>query len=226
MGEFMVEPTRQIEKSNFVFFSPLSFKVWHYSGALLHETMWPDGQELLEVIWQTYPSGTFTEKAITNVKLEGIKSTQPQASAQAYKPPNARGINITPTRPSTANSDNRIPGAAPSKTTGRRDRRNQRNHSKNKSADETDDVSTNDQSNSDAAQTQRFRPISRDNVKRTKQPDDPEKVKRMKVLKKKLSDIAQLKNRREKGEHLELNQIQKIDSEAALMKELSDLKIT
>lgn len=213
---------------NFSFSFIRRFKVWHYSGALLHETMWPEGQELLEVIWQTYPTGTFTEKPITNVKLEGIKSTQPQASAQAYKPPNARGINITPTRPSTANSDNRIPGAASTPPKGgRKDRRTQRssNYSKSKNADENGDENETVQSNNDA-QSQRFRPISRDSTKKPSKPEDPEKAKRIKALKKKLSDIVQLKNRREKGEHLELNQIQKIDSEATLMKELNDLKIT
>ncbi|KAG4076118.1 hypothetical protein HA402_011464 [Bradysia odoriphaga] len=205
------------------------FKVWHYSGALLHETMWPNGQELLEVIWQTYPSGTFTEKPITNVKLEGIKSTQPQASTQAYKPPNARGINITPSRPSTATSDNRIPGVAKS---GRKDRRNVRsaNFAKNKNGDENDDASNNDDAaaQTNNAQSQRFRPISRDNAKKSQkpaQPEDPEKAKRIKAVNKKLNDIAKLKGRREKGEHLELNQIQKIDSEASLIKELHDLKI-
>lgn len=191
--------------------------------------MWPDGQELLEVVWQTYPSGTFTEKPITNIKLEGIKSTQPQPSNQAYKPPNARGINITPIRPSTANNDNRIPGAAPK--SGRKDRRNQRaaNYSKNKNSDETDDASNNETAQSNDAQSQRFRPISRDSVRKPNkpsQPEDPEKVKRIKALNKKLADISKLKNRREKGEHLELNQIQKIDSEASLIKELNDLKIT
>lgn len=64
------------------------FKVWHYSGALLHETLWPTGQELLEVIWQQYPIGFYKEKPITNTKMEGIKSSQPQASTQAYRPPN------------------------------------------------------------------------------------------------------------------------------------------
>ncbi|KAJ6632850.1 Eukaryotic translation initiation factor 2A [Pseudolycoriella hygida] len=197
------------------------FKVWHYSGALLHETMWPEGQELLEVIWQTYPSGTFTEQPITNVKLEGIKSTQPQASAQAYKPPNARGINIP--RPSTATNDNSIPVSA-----GRKDRRNRprpASHSKNKS-EENDDAKHNDSTSSNNAQSQKFRPISRDSAKKPSKPEDLEKAKRIRALNKKLSDISKLKTRRDKGEHLELNQVQKIDSETSLMKELNDLKIT
>lgn len=211
-------------------FSTSRFKVWHYSGALLHETMWPEGQELLEVIWQTYPSGKFTEKPITNVKLEGIKSTQPQASPQAYKPPNARGINITPTR-TAANNDNRIPGAAPTKA-GRKDRRTQRsaNYSKtrNEKSDENNDATNIETAQSNDSQSPRIRPNN--NAKKSNKPnspsDDPEKTKRMKALSKKLNDISKLKVRREKGEQLELNQIKKIDSEASLIKELNDLKIT
>lgn len=63
------------------------FKVWHYSGALLHETMWPEKQELLELIWQTAAVGTVTEPVITSEKVEGIASSQPQPSAAKYVPP-------------------------------------------------------------------------------------------------------------------------------------------
>ena len=56
------------------------FKVWHYSGALLHETVWPTGQELYETVWQKYADGFFTEKPISNVKVAGIQPTQPQSS--------------------------------------------------------------------------------------------------------------------------------------------------
>lgn len=47
---------------SFSFRTGNGFKVWHYSGSLLHESMWPTGQELLQVIWQRYADGTFTEK--------------------------------------------------------------------------------------------------------------------------------------------------------------------
>lgn len=67
------------------------FKVWHYSGALLHETTWATGQEMLEVIWQKYYEGVHKEKPITNEKVQGIQSSQPQASKAVYVPPNASG---------------------------------------------------------------------------------------------------------------------------------------
>lgn len=66
------------------------FKVWHYSGALLHESAWPAGQELLQVIWQKYEENVFKEKAVSNVKVQGIEPSQPQSSKAVYVPPNIR----------------------------------------------------------------------------------------------------------------------------------------
>lgn len=67
------------------------FKVWHYSGALLHETSWPTGQELYEVVWQKYAAGVFQEQPISNVKVQGIVTATPQVSKAVYVPPGARG---------------------------------------------------------------------------------------------------------------------------------------
>uniref|UniRef100_A0ABK9NC21 Eukaryotic translation initiation factor 2A n=2 Tax=Glossina morsitans morsitans TaxID=37546 RepID=A0ABK9NC21_GLOMM len=66
------------------------FKVYHYSGALMHETIWPQGQELLAVEWQQFADNAFTEPTITKTKQEGIKSSQPEASKKAYTPPHLR----------------------------------------------------------------------------------------------------------------------------------------
>ncbi|TMW46564.1 hypothetical protein DOY81_008364 [Sarcophaga bullata] len=66
------------------------FKIYHYSGALMHETFWPQGQELLGVEWQQFAENTFKEPVITKTKQEGIKSSQPEASKKAYTPPHLR----------------------------------------------------------------------------------------------------------------------------------------
>ncbi|XP_067647661.1 eukaryotic translation initiation factor 2A isoform X2 [Eurosta solidaginis] len=66
------------------------FKIYHYTGALVHETIWPQGQELLGVEWQKYADNTFSEPIISKVKLEGIKSSLPEASKKAYTPPHLR----------------------------------------------------------------------------------------------------------------------------------------
>ena len=56
----------------------------------MHETLWPQGQELLGVTWQRIAEGVFKEPEISNLKIEGIKSSQPEASKQVYQPPNIR----------------------------------------------------------------------------------------------------------------------------------------
>lgn len=68
------------------------FKIWHYSGSLLYEMMWPEKQELLELAWQKCPEGTFKENEVSYSKVEGIQSVQKQASDKKYVPPNARAF--------------------------------------------------------------------------------------------------------------------------------------
>merc|ERR1719431_1369381 len=65
------------------------YKVWHYSGALLHEKSFQSGDELWEGDWQSAinpPPFTISKQAVT-----GIKPSQPVVSKQAYRPPGARG---------------------------------------------------------------------------------------------------------------------------------------
>ncbi|XP_037929290.1 eukaryotic translation initiation factor 2A-like, partial [Teleopsis dalmanni] len=108
------------------------FKVYHYSGALMHETIWPVGQELLGVEWQQFPENTFPEPVITKVKQEGIKSSQPEASKKAYTPPHLRLMK------EGKNPENYIPQpkvTIPGMTTGNgaANKRNSSKSNKNKS---------------------------------------------------------------------------------------------
>lgn len=80
----------------------------------MHETIWPQGQELLAVEWQQFAENTLKEPVITKVKHEGIKSSQPEASKKVYTPPHLRLISegknpekFVPQPPST------IPGLPP-----------------------------------------------------------------------------------------------------------------
>lgn len=58
----------------------------------MHETIWPQGQELLGIEWQKYSENQFVEPPITKLKPEGIKSSLPEASKKAYTPPHLRLI--------------------------------------------------------------------------------------------------------------------------------------
>lgn len=76
----------------------------------MHETIWPQGQELLAVEWQQFADNTFTEPTITKAKQEGIKSSQPEASKKVYTPPHLRGGNNAVIQPQST-----IPGLPPGK---------------------------------------------------------------------------------------------------------------
>lgn len=52
------------------------YKIWHSSGALLHEKSW-EKNELYQVIWQNYAQGTFKTPTIVYKAVEGISSSQP-----------------------------------------------------------------------------------------------------------------------------------------------------
>lgn len=141
------------------------FKVWHYSGALYHETIWPVGQELLQVLWQKYPDNLFKEKPISNVKVKGIEPSQPQSSKAVYVPPNIRsggGGNTPVGMPSR--SINQPPperGPIPGLPIGYKVSQGQRKKDRNAKRKETDNTkqnstnsSTNEEGNATQAQNQ------------------------------------------------------------------------
>lgn len=185
--------------------------------------MWPTGQELLEVVWQKFAPGVYKEPIISTVKIEGIKSSEPQASSVPYRPPNARGIFITPKiLPTTTNP---IANEASGRGNNRQTKRSQ---NFKKKQDNNGSQSTPEMLNTSGGNNEYVPNNNRRISKPTKPvPDpDPEKTKRIKAVHKKLNDIAKLKSRKEKGEHIEANQLSKMNTEADLIKELAELKIT
>ncbi|KAH8305797.1 hypothetical protein KR059_011051 [Drosophila kikkawai] len=253
------------------------FKVYHYSGALLHETMWPQGQELLGIEWQQFPDKTFSEPKITKAKHEGIKSSQPEASKKAYTPPHLRllkeGKNPEQYLPQPS-----VPGLAPSAAGGANNKRNNKNKPRGPKKDVVNVVNGGDADSTPAEvapagaavppgggvqqtppvtvpeageeQQQQRKHQSQHNTPRPRyQPqenaaDQPrnqgqqypqgqangqnisEKERKIRSVAKKLSDIKKLKLRRNQGENLELNQLNKIKMEARYLDELKALKLS
>lgn len=54
------------------------FKIWHYSGSLIHERNIGTPDELWECAYQPFPDGTFKEFAVSAKKVVGIPPSQPQ----------------------------------------------------------------------------------------------------------------------------------------------------
>lgn len=227
------------------------FKVWHYSGALLHETAWPAGQELYEVLCQKYPEGVCTEKPISNQKVEGIQPAAPQASKSVYVPPGARAGGLLSSVNSPAAERSPIPGlpfgykvsqsqtkkarkAKRENVNGSENTPKQTNkqrtpipNNQNQVSNNENAVAENGQNDVDGAKNKQRERRVRGKNSRSEAPTtgDPEKDKRARTILKKLHDISTLRARKEKGEFLEANQLSKIDLEAELTKELNSLKI-
>lgn len=202
-----------------------SFKVWHYSGALLHETIWPTGQELYQVSWQSFPAGTYAAQPISVAKIDGIKSSQPLASSEPYRPPGARGIVGTS-----------IPGKLAAMRKEARAQKSKKNvkpavtaAADNNGATNGAEPTTNGDDDTTTAGDATTAAVGNGNgatvVRPPLSPESLLQMKRIRMLTKKLSEIAKLKQRKEKGEHLEANQLQKITVELELQTEMAGLKL-
>lgn len=158
--------------------------------------MWPEKQELLELMWQKQPDGVFKESPISYEKVQGIESVQKQASSTKYVPPNIRNFGEDSVSSVTAPAQGPIPGLPPGYK------------------------SSKGQSAGKGRQPNSRRP----NAANPGTPEDEER-KKASAVKKKLKDIRILKEKLEKGEKLDKNQLNKVASEAELNKELAALKV-
>lgn len=81
------------------------FKIWHYTGSVLHKQEVAAGSELWEVRWQLFPEGTFPERTITYQAAPSELGTTQATPKQAYRPPALRHL---PAKPSTRLVRNRF----------------------------------------------------------------------------------------------------------------------
>lgn len=181
------------------------YKIWHYTGALMHKHVCPEKENLLSMAWQP---GTFPKSELSKSAPKGIEDTTPKPTA-AYRPPGARN------KPSTftfhEHEQPHKPGetaAVPSKQAIKQ--KEKREARKARKAEAKGDESP------PPAPGSRVPFIS---------TGDPEKDKKIKNLNKKLSDIDKLKQQKAAGKQLELNQRAKIDAEPAVLHELAQLRL-
>ncbi|KAJ8921037.1 hypothetical protein NQ315_015833 [Exocentrus adspersus] len=185
------------------------YKIWHYSGALLFEKPSPKEEELYDVIWKTFPKQTFKEPSITMKKVEGIASSQPQASTQAYRPPSARN------RPAVKFSlhDDEEAAHKPVTLLLRRLLLNRKRRGRLRRRKKLEGGEDEAKGPAVASSVQ---------INLT---GDPELDKKLRNIKKKLDAIEKLKQQQAQGKALEINQIEKIKGEADLLKELENLTV-
>uniref|UniRef100_A0A672H8U5 Eukaryotic translation initiation factor 2A n=1 Tax=Salarias fasciatus TaxID=181472 RepID=A0A672H8U5_SALFA len=191
------------------------FKIWHYTGSVLHTWSAAPGTELWEVAWQPFPAGVFPERPVTyQAPPTQLGSTQAPPT-QAYRPPALRHL---PASASTKLHEDEAPkdlrpGASAEKTMSKTALKNQRKREAKKAAKQE----TKPEPPSEPA------PVT--NNQSEPSSGDPETDKKIKNLKKKLKAIEELKEQQESGKVLQKNQLEKIQKEEQLLKELQELQI-
>jgi translation initiation factor 2A len=192
-------------------------KIWHYTGSLLHEQpVRTASEELWEVTWRSEPLEKHPVFAISTKPVEGIKPQQPQASKQAYRPPNMRDKASTfklhdedePAENQKENADGKGLSKAAAKNKRRRE-----NAAKKKEEDAEDAGSVAPKESPVQAGTG------------FQSTGDAEKDKKLHKLDDKLQQIAKLKQQQKEGKQLELNQLDKLKKEAEIIAEMKQLRL-
>ncbi|XP_059049080.1 eukaryotic translation initiation factor 2A [Achroia grisella] len=185
------------------------YKIWHYTGALLHKHVCQEKENLLGIYWRP---GQYPKSELSRAAPKGIEDSTPKPVG-AYRPPGARNkpSNFTLHEHEKPHRPGENASATPSKQAIKQ--REKREARKAKKAEER---ATGDPPPPQSPVAPRPAFVS---------TGDPEKDKKIKNLNKKLSDIDKLKQQRAAGKQLELNQLAKIESEQVLQQELDLLRL-
>jgi len=204
------------------------YKVWHYSGSLLHEKMFQASDELWECDWQTAPPGVYASFKVSKAKVVGIQPSQPQVSKQAYRPPGARGTASTfklhdDDEPPQNKQNNTNNNANLSKAQIKNKKR--REAAKNKVKENEGETNANGTISSQAGGAQYL--VENNSYQGAKGIlSDPEKEKKIRKVKDKIASIQKIKQSQAEGKPLEKNQVDKLAKEQELLDELEALTLS
>ncbi|XP_040043881.2 eukaryotic translation initiation factor 2A [Gasterosteus aculeatus] len=189
------------------------FKIWHYTGSVLHKQEAEPGCQLWEVRWQPAPEGSFPGRPVRYQAAPSQLGTTQATPTQAYRPPALRHLPATPSSKLHEEElpQNLRPGE---KSVSKSALKNQRKREAKKAKQE---LKPKTEPPSDPAHiiTSQLEPSC----------GDPETDKKIKNVKKKLKAIEELKDQRASGKVLQNNQLEKLQKEDQLLKELEELQI-
>ncbi|XP_051032948.1 eukaryotic translation initiation factor 2A isoform X2 [Phodopus roborovskii] len=193
------------------------YKIWHYTGSLLHKYDVPSNGELWQVSWQPFLDGVFPAKTIMYQAVPSEVPSEEPKVATAYRPPALRNKPVTNSKlHEDEPPQNMKPHPGSDKPLSKTALKNQRKHEAKKAAKQ--------EARSDLAPTPVPQSVPRNTIAQSAS-GDPEVDKKIKNLKKKLKAIEQLKEQAASGKQLEKNQLEKIQKETALLRELEDLEL-
>ncbi|XP_026948654.1 eukaryotic translation initiation factor 2A isoform X6 [Sagmatias obliquidens] len=197
------------------------YKIWHYTGSVLHKYDVPSNAELWQVSWQPFLDGIFPEKAITYQAVPSDVPSEEPKVATAYRPPALRNKPVTNSKLHEEEPpQNMKPQPGNEKPLSKTALKNQRKHEAKKAAKQE----ARSDKGPDMAPTPAPQSAPRNTISQSTS-GDPEIDKKIKNLKKKLKAIEQLKEQAATGKQLEKNQLEKIQKEKALLQELEDLEL-
>lgn len=217
-------------------------KIWHYSGSLIFQK---EHDELFAAGWRPQDVGLFPLKSILtaaprphpsaeHVEINKAVNNKP---AGAYRPPHARTAGVSAPTPlfqkAMANGpivNSSVPGTSGVSGAGGVPGAGvpvgappglSKAATKNKKKRESKKAKDDEENNQSASNPSTLQPAAASNGADTAPPAPEDK--KIRSLLKKLRAIEELKQRQARGEKLEDTQVQKINTEASVRKELSSL---
>nr|XP_057935959.1 eukaryotic translation initiation factor 2A [Doryrhamphus excisus] len=191
------------------------YKMWHYTGSVLHEWNASTGSELWEVRWQSFPDGIFPERPVKFQAPPSHLGSTEAPPTQAYRPPSLR----------------HLPATAGSKLHEEEPPQNQRPADKNLSKAALKNLKKREarkaakQKNKPEPDPPSADPAPVANSQPQPSCGDPEMDKKIKNIKKKLKAIEELKEQQASGKVLQKNQLEKMQKEEQLLEELKGLQL-
>jgi len=218
------------------------YKVWHYTGSLLHEKYFQQGDELWEGDWQaSLPLPTFI---ISKQAVSGIKTAKPPAAKVAYRPPGARGIpgsaaaTVKPLDGEYEAAGHIKIGVAGVAVNNEKTENLSKAAAKNKKRKEAAKKAAEAvQKPGDQRAALQAAFDHKNDLQKKNNPTpayqgaagllaDPEKEKKLRKLNDKIAAIQKLKDKQAAGETLEKNQLEKLSTENDLLNQLKALKVS
>ncbi|XP_076055615.1 eukaryotic translation initiation factor 2A isoform X2 [Oratosquilla oratoria] len=206
-----------------------NYRVWHYSGALMHEMLVEEGSELHEAVWVPDAEANVPFEVSTKA-VQGIESQVKTASKEKYIPPSQRGkksvAGMAPKKfLSQVDEPPKTSEQQMSKSTLKNKKKREAAKKKkeegtaisSKTGDEEGNIQVSASVTTPSGVTPEYGEVEL--------TGDPEKDKKIKNIKKKLTAISKLKAEQESGKVLEKNQLDKIATENKLIEELNGLTI-
>lgn len=176
------------------------FKVWHFTGSLVHSQDMAPKKELWEVKWRPAAVGTYP------------------APDPAQRPPPSRGALKAEVKQAAAY----VPPALRGKTRPKGDMPPAKPPQGGKKRDQGASQGGNHASTEQSAAVATAKAIVGEETK----GEGSEKEKKIKNLKKKLKQIEQIKQQAAEGKELEVNQMEKIGMEQTFMEQLRTLELS